>query len=188
MSEALFTAKEINVEEFLQKVEGLPLRGKAELFRGIKAKRSVVSDYDKSLKKIEDSLATMMGEELAATGTKRATFEGVGTVYTKTDIKVSVEDIDKFYEFVFEEAVKSKEEFDTPTAGFTYLTKSPSQRQVKEMLEERAKQSLEESPYGAGSLEYGMSYDEQLLARTKEEASALGLKIYEDVKTSVIKN
>lgn len=187
MSKVILECKELDVQQYIDAIPNLDLRGMATLFRAIKDKRAVVSKYDRDLKAIEDFVSEAMGNKLSEEQLTRATFDGIGTVQSSTNIRVSIGDSEKFYSFVLSEINKYQEELGTPTAGFGYLGKSVTQAAMRDLLETRAKESLEDNPYGPATLEAGLSYEEQLMLRMQEEADLVGVKLYEDTKTTVVK-
>lgn len=187
MSEVLFEVKDVDVESTLEQVVSLSIEDKAKLYRAIKAKRSQISSYTDKLKKIEDGLANLMQEFLESQGFRNVSVEGVGRIQMRTDTKTNVADDETFYKFILERINEAMDNYGSPIPGFSFLGKTPS-KQVREYLEEQAKESLLENPYGAGSLEAGLPYEEQVLARMEEEAAKIGIKVYQDTKTSVVKN
>ena len=173
----------IDVEEIKESFQSMDLRGLSMAFRSLKTAMDPVNDHLKSLKELEKELQYLIAEKLEESGTTRATFDGVGTVFSSTTTRYSIADDEKFYNFVLEEMEKGGD----PTMGFSYLTRSVRKAAAEELLLELAEESLREDPFPVGSLEANLPHEDQLNLRMDSIAESKGIRVYRETKATVRK-
>lgn len=178
--------KNLDVEALVAALSTMNMRDQSAVYRQLKDRRSLVDKYSKEMKQVLDNIEALLLEGLIASGTKRVTFEGIGTVQSRTSLKYSMDDPDLFYEFIRRD-IEEKTMQGTPNVPFSFFSKSVSQATTREFLESQAVKSLEVEPFPSGTLEANLPHEDQVMERVKSIAATYGILVYEQTDASVVK-